>query len=194
MSVGSGHDGAVDEPDTTLSVDELLLRPWRQADIPAIHAACQDPDIARWVALADPFGIDDAAALVHEAQTMWREQTGAPFAVVEAGTDRLLGAVTRFGPDGHSATFGCWVAPEARGRGVGPRALRLLAEWTFATTSTLRIDGYIMAGNEASERMVLRLGWQREGVLRSWHLRPDGTPVDCVVYSLLRTDPGALAT
>ena len=63
-----------------------------------------------------------------------------------------------------------------------------LAEWTFATTPTLRIDGYIMVGNETSERMVLRLGWQREGVLRAWHVRTDGTPVDCVVYSLLRTD------
>ncbi len=46
-----------------------------------------------------------------------------------------------------------------------------------------------MVGNEASERMVLRLGWQREGVLRAWHVTPEGDPVDCVVYSLLRSDP-----
>ena len=107
---------------------------------------------------------------------MWRDGTGAAFAVVEAATDRLLGAVTRFGPEEHTSTFGCWVAPDARGRAVGRRALGLLADWTFATTSTVRIDGYIMVGNDTSERMVERLGWQREGVLRAWHVRPRRDP------------------
>ena len=183
-------DAVEDESGTTLTLDELRLRPWRHADAPAVLAACQDPEIARWVALADPFGPQDADAFVDDAMRMWREGTGTPFAVVDAATDRVLGAVTRFGPDGHLATFGCWVAPGARGRGIGRRSLGLLADWTFATTSTVRIDGYIMVGNETSERMLLGLGWQREGVLRAWHLRADGTPVDCVVYSLLRTDEG----
>gem|GEM_PF-4263659 len=58
----------------------------------------------------------------------------------------------------------------------------------LATTAAVRIDGDIMVGNEGSERMVSRLGRQREGVLRAWHIRADGTPVDCVVDSLLRAD------
>ena len=98
--------------------------------------------------------------------------------------------MTRFGPEGSTSTFGAWIAPGARGRGVGTRALGALADWTFSTTPTVRIDGYIMVGNTASERMVTRLGWQREGVLRAWYVTPDGTPIDCVVYSLLRTDEG----
>lgn len=174
--------------DVRLTVDELVLRPWRATDAPAVLVACQDADIRRWVAMPDPFQAADADAFIEEAGAMWRDGTGATFAVADAATDRVLGAVTRFGPDGHLSTFGCWVAPDARGRGVGSRALRLLAEWTFATTRTLRIDGYIMAGNDASERMVVRLGWQREGLLRAWHMRPDGTLVDCVVYSLVRGD------
>jgi RimJ/RimL family protein N-acetyltransferase len=177
------------EPGTTLSIDELLLRPWRPEDAPALLVACQDPDIARWVAMPQPFLAADADAFIQDALTMWRDGTGAAFAVVEAASDRLLGAATRFGPDEHTSTFGCWVAPDARGRAVGRRALGQLADWTFATTTTIRIDGYIMVGNDASERMVEKLGWQREGVLRAWHVHPDGTPVDCVVYSLLRSDP-----
>ena len=103
-------------------------------------------------------------------------------------TDRLLGAVTRFGPDGHQATFGLWLAPEARGRGVGTRALRLVADWTFATTAAIRLDAYIMVGNEASNRMTERAGFQREGIARAWDLHHDGVPVDCVVYSRIRGD------
>ena len=112
------------EPGTTLTVDELILRPWRLSDAPAVLAVCQDPEIARWVTIPQPFLPADADAFIENAMAMWRDGTGAPFAIVDASDDRLLGAVTRFGPDGHQATFGLWLAPEGRGRGVGTRALR----------------------------------------------------------------------
>jgi RimJ/RimL family protein N-acetyltransferase len=118
---------------------------------------------------------------------MWDEGVGAPFAVVEASSDRLLGAVVRHGPDGHQATLGCWVAADARGRGTGTRVLRTVADWTFEMTEVVRVDAYIMAGNEVSQRMTERAGFQREGLLRAWDLLR-GVPVDCVVYSRLRDD------
>jgi RimJ/RimL family protein N-acetyltransferase len=119
---------------------------------------------------------------------MWRDGTGAAFAIVDAATDRLLGAVTRFGPEGHQATFGLWLGPDARGRGVGTRSLRLVADWTFATTAAIRLDTFIMVGNETSNRMVERAGFRREGVLRAWDQHHHGVPVDCVVYSRIRGD------
>ena len=176
------------EPGTTLTIDELVLRPWRPADAPEVLAVCQDPEIARWVTIPQPFRPADADAFIETALTMWRDGTGAAFAIVDAATDRLLGAVTRFGPDGHQATFGLWLAPEARGRGVGTRSLRLVADWTFATTAAIRLDTFIMVGNEASNRMVERAGFRREGVLRAWDLHHDGVPVDCVVFSRIRGD------
>ena len=177
-----------EESGTTLTVDELILRPWRPSDAPAVYAVCQDPEIARWVTIPQPFGPADADAFIATAMTMWRDGTGAPFAIIDADTGQLLGAVTRFGPDGHQATFGLWLAPEARGRGVGTRSLRLAADWTFATTAAIRLDAFIMVGNEASNRMVERAGFQREGVARAWDLHHDRAPVDCVVYSRIRGD------
>ena len=178
-------DGA---PDMTLTVDELVLRPWRPADATEVFAICQDPEIARWVTIPQPFLRADADAFIEGAQAMWRDGTGAPFAIVDAATDQLLGAVTRFGPDGHQATFGLWLARAARGRGVGTRALRSVAEWTFATTAAIRLDCFIMVGNEPSNRMVERAGFQREGVARAWDLHHGGVPVDCVVFSRIRGD------
>jgi RimJ/RimL family protein N-acetyltransferase len=177
-----------DATGTTLEIDDLRLRPWREADAPALLAACQDPEIARWVTIPQPYGPDDADAFIASSQTMWRDGSGAPFAIVESASDVLLGAVTLFGPEGHQATVGLWLAPEGRGRGVGTRALRRLAEWTFETTAVFRLDCFIMVGNEPSERMVERVGFQREGILRGWDLHHGGVPVDCVAYSLLRTD------
>jgi RimJ/RimL family protein N-acetyltransferase len=177
-----------DEPGIILTSDELVLRPWRRGDAPAILAVCQDPEIARWVTIPQPFLPADAHALIDNGLAMWRDGTGAAFAIVEATTGRLLGAVTRFGPDGHQATFGLWLAPDARGRGVGTRSLRLVSDWTLATTEVIRLDVFIMVGNEPSERMVERAGFRREGVLRAWDLHHGGVPVDCVVFSRIRGD------
>jgi RimJ/RimL family protein N-acetyltransferase len=177
-----------DQPGTILAIDEIVLRPWRPTDAAALLTACQDPEIAHWVDIPQPFLEADADAFIESAHTMWRDGTGAPFAIVEASTDKLLGAVTRFGPEGHQATLGCWVAPWARRRRIGTRALRLVAEWTFETTAVFRLDAFIMVGNEPSERMVELAGFQREGVLRAWEMSRDGVPVDCVVYSRLRSD------
>jgi RimJ/RimL family protein N-acetyltransferase len=176
------------EPGTTLTIDDLILRPWRPADAPEVLAVCQDPDIARWVTIPQPFLPADADAFIQNTLTMWRDGTGAAFAIVDAADNRLLGAVTRFGPEGHQATFGLWLAPGARGRGVGTRSLRLVADWTFATTEAIRLDTFIMVGNEASDRMVERAGFRREGVLRAWDLHHGGVPVDCVVYARIRGD------
>jgi RimJ/RimL family protein N-acetyltransferase len=184
MKVGPADDG----PGTILSIDELVLRPWRSSDSPEVLTICQDPEIARWVTIPQPFRPADAEAFIESAQGMWLNGTGAPFAIVDAATDRLLGAVTRFGPEGHQATFGVWLSPAARGRGVGARSLRLVADWTLATTAAIRLDAFIMVGNEASFRMVERAGFLREGVLRAWDLHHDAVPVDCVVFSRIRGD------
>ena len=99
-----------------LDLEELTLRPWRAGDVEALHAACQDPEIGRWVSVPLPFTLADAREQIAAWISMWEDGSGAPFAVVDAATDRLLGAIVRIGPDGHQATLGCWVVREARGR------------------------------------------------------------------------------
>jgi RimJ/RimL family protein N-acetyltransferase len=175
-----------------LEPGDISLRPWRDSDALALAEACQDPEIARWVSIPQPYRLEHAQAFIAESQEMWQDGSAASFAIVDSASGRLLGAVSRFGPEGHQASLGCWVAREARGRGIGTRVLRAVAEWTFATTQVVRVDAFIMVGNAVSERMTERAGFQREGVLRAWEqLR--GEPVDCVAYSRLRSDREASA-
>ncbi len=171
-----------------LEVDELLVRPWRATDLAGVHAAGQDPELARRIHLPRPFGLAEAAAYLASAMATRIEGVGASFAIVDRATGELLGAVTRFGPEGHVATVGLWLAANARGRGVGTRVCRLVIDWTFATTEVARIDCYIEVDNEPSLRMVERVGFRREGMLRAWEMGPDGRPIDCVAWSVVRSD------
>jgi RimJ/RimL family protein N-acetyltransferase len=174
--------------DVTLSDGVVTLRFWRHDDAPAVFAACQDPLIGRFVPIPQPYSEDDARTFIEMRR---RDRDGGDeqgFAIVDASTDELLGAISRHGPFGHRAMFGYWLAPAARGRGVATRSLRLIIDWTLATTAVIRLELYTDVENDASGRVAQRAGFEREGVRRAWDLDRDGRPMDVMFYVRIRGD------
>ena len=180
----TGHDTGGTTPDLTDGV--VRLRPWRPADAEAVYAACQDPRIARFVPIPQPYTMAVATGYVEFAAAATQAGPDVHLAIVDPTTDALLGAISRHGGDGHRAWFGYWLAPEARGRGVATRALRLLIEWTLSTTDVIRMELYTDPDNDASGRVALRAGFELEGVRRAWDVGRDGRPIDSVFYVQLR--------
>jgi RimJ/RimL family protein N-acetyltransferase len=82
--------------------------------------------------------------------------------------------------------IGYFVLPHARRRGIATRIARLLAEHAFSL-GIERVAAYVNVGNTASERVVERAGFTREGVVRSMP-KPDGRRVDKTLFSLLPGD------
>ena len=173
----------------TLTDGVVRLRPWRPTDAMAVFEACQDPQIARFVPIPQPYTLDSATGFVRGSAADHDTGPSAHFAIVDPSTDRLLGAISRHGPNGHRAMIGYWLAPEARGHGYATRAVPLLAEHTFDTTDTIRLELYTDVANDASGRVALRAGFEREGIRRAWDLDREGRPIDAVFYVRLR--PGS---
>lgn len=180
-------------PDPPLSDGVVLLRPWTRADVPALAAACSDPEIARWLeTVPQPYGEVEARAYVAFSERGWRGRGGeTPLAVVDAETGELLGScgVHWVDPAQGVAEVGYWVAPWARGRGTATRAARLLAGWVLGTLRYERLQLRADPLNTASCRVAERAGFTREGVLRSVRTNPrQGRRIDIAVYSLLRSE------
>jgi RimJ/RimL family protein N-acetyltransferase len=178
------------DPEVTLTDGVVTLRPWRPGDAGAVFAACQDPLIARSVPIPQPYTEADARNFVATRRRDWETEDERSFAIVDPATDDLLGAITRHGPFGHRVTFGYWLAPGARGRWVATRALRLLVDWTLATTGAIRLDLWTDLENEASGRVAERAGFVREGIRRAWDLDREGRALDVVFYVLVRRGAG----
>jgi RimJ/RimL family protein N-acetyltransferase len=170
----------------TLTDGVVTLRHWRPDDAPAVFAACQDPTIPRFIPIPQPYTEANAKEFVEAARAETEAGREQSFAIVDSATGALLGSIARGGPFGHRATFGYWLAPEARGRGVATRALRLIVDWTIATTDLIRLDLHTLVENDASGRVAERAGFEREGIRRAWELDRDGRPVDVVAYVIVR--------
>jgi [ribosomal protein S5]-alanine N-acetyltransferase len=175
-------------PDPPLTDGELLLRPWERRDVPAIAAACRDPEIPRWTVV--PYNYTERHAIDFVTGTPGDLRAGRELAlaIVDAD-DRVLGAMgmSKFDWTGMTAEIGYWMAPESRRRGFGARATRMLAEWGIAALGLERIELLANPANEASQRLAERAGFTREGVLRKYRRR-HGVREDLVMFSLLAED------
>lgn len=100
---------------------------------------------------------------------------------------RLVGVVSLRDYDARmlKAEIGYQVAPEAQGRGIGTAAVRALCAAAFAETPLRRLIALIHEDNLASRRLIERVGFRLEGILRE-HYLIEGRPANEAAYGLLR--------
>jgi RimJ/RimL family protein N-acetyltransferase len=180
-------------PDPPLSDATVALREPRDVDVPAIVAACQDPEIPRYTLVPSPYGEEDAHAFLAIQARRRAEGSALTLAVVEAPDGDLLGSISaRFDWEPRRAALGYWVAAPARGRGMAPRAAELLAGWLLESLGLARVEIRAHPDNAASQRVAEKAGFTREGVLRSYE-EFKGERIDLVMFSRLppsRSDRG----
>ena len=174
----------------TLRTERLVLRPFRADDAAAVHAACQDPDVQRWItAIPSPYTPELARAWVGEVSNGDRAAGRAIPVAIEAdgvlvgssGVHRLADAHP-MGPE-----IGYWIAAEARGRGYAAETAHALAEWALGLGAP-RVHLVADVRNTASQAVARSAGFSQEGVLRSYLPYRDGSRGDAALFSRLPTD------
>lgn len=112
---------------------------------------------------------------------------GTQFAITE--DEQVVGSIGIRTNDQAIGHIGYWCARETRGRGATTRALRLLCRHGLDALALERLELVTDPENIASQRVAEKVGFRREGVLRSHIRHPDGRRRDSVMFSLL---PGEL--
>lgn len=117
-----------------------------------------------------------------------RAGTSVPLAIRVEG--RLAGQVTIDNivrgamRSGH---LGYWIDRSVAGRGMASLAVALVCDHAFGTVGLHRLQADIRPENVLSQRLVERLGFHREGLLRRY-LDIDGDWRDHLSYALLVED------
>ena len=174
-------------PEPRLEAEGIALRPFHVDDAPAVAAACRDPAILRFTFMQDGLTEAEAVEWIDRSSERWSD--GYPrFAIVDPDDDRLLGQVGLNVNARHLSAEGhYWVNASDRQRGVASRALGLITDWGFSK-DVQRLFLLIHPENVASNRLAEKMGFTREGLLRSYEPVKDQRP-DLVSWSLLPGDP-----
>ena len=163
----------------------LVARSVEERDVPIVAPAFRDPGTGGEAGMP-PLDEDELRAVMRELIPDLRAR-GVLFPyVIEDTTDgAILGGVTlrHFDPMRGVIEVGYWLFPHARGRGLATRAVRAAAREAFAS-GLWRLEANVRVGNDASERVLERAGFSREGIKRRL-LCHEGERVDATAFSLL---------
>ncbi|HEY6899563.1 MAG TPA: GNAT family protein [Puia sp.] len=84
------------------------------------------------------------------------------------------------------ATIGhTWYTPAVWGKIHNKECKLLLLQYLFETKGMHRVEFRVASQNIRSQKAVMKIGGIREGILRRYVIRNDGTPSDTHIFSIL---------
>jgi len=173
----------------TLQTPRLRLRPFTEADKDVIYALMSNAHVLRYWDAPPWSERVQADRFLARCKEMAAEGSGVRLAIERANDGVFIGwcAFMNWDPTFRSAMMGYCLAEAAWGQGFATEAAGALLQWAFDTLDLNRVQSGADTRNRASERVLEKLGFVREGVLREACI-VNGEVSDDSVYGLLRRE------
>lgn len=146
----------------TLKTEGAVLRPLEVSDSEALFAAHSDERTHHYWSSAAHRDIEETRKYVADTIAM----NGAHVWAITENGGAALGRIALFVEREGVGEIGVIMNPEATGRGLASKGLKLVLDYGFGPLNLHRIGADIDPDNNASISLFLRAGFQREGLLR----------------------------
>ncbi|MDB5871228.1 MAG: family acetyltransferase [Ramlibacter sp.] len=173
----------------TIETGRLTLRLVSEADLPELLEINGDDETTRYLPYASWRGMADAQEWFDRALNRHAAGEAGQFVIVLRETGRVVGSCLLFHFDEPSrrAEIGYVLGRQHWGAGYMLEAGKALVDFAFGPAGLRRLEAEIDPRNTASSRLLERLGFVKEGLLRErWDNK--GEVSDSGLYGLLRGD------
>ncbi len=151
-----------------LATTRLTLRQMVAGDAEALMTLFSDSQVLQFLN-NDPLDTHDKAlGLIGWFDQMYHDQKGLTWGVTLRGEDRLIGTAGMYGwdRDDRHVDIGYHILPAHWNKGYATEAAQTVIRWCFDNLDVHRIQADCTEGNIASERVMLKCGFQHEGTWR----------------------------
>lgn len=179
-----------DEAYPRLETERLVLRALRLDDADFIFQEWGDAVVTYYMWDEDPLASrEQAEEMLRPLQTPDVMPNFKWWGIELKAEGRLIGTCgyCRWDRQHHRAEIGYDLWPDYWGQGLMPEALRALLRYGFTEMGLNRAEATTHTDNRQSQRVLAKLGFQREGVLRAYYRRGSAY-TDQVAFSLLRSE------
>jgi [ribosomal protein S5]-alanine N-acetyltransferase len=153
-----------------LVTERLRLREPVPGDAAALLAVLGDPEVTRYHNVPTLTSLVEAQVLLErlEQRQAARETIRWAIEVVEHG--EMIGTVglLRFDFEHRHAEVGYEIGRRWWGRGLAPEAAAAVIRYGFSVLGLHRIEAGVLPGNDASVRVLQKLGFSEEGARRDY--------------------------
>jgi RimJ/RimL family protein N-acetyltransferase len=146
--------------------------------------------VARWyndldfVGEFEPFHQGSLA----DTERQFAEKKDSDWFIVSSKDGEPVGFACAFKVQG-AYGIGYMLVPEARGRGYGSEAVRILVDYVFLHHDVPRVQAETHPDNTASQRVLEKAGFRKEGILRAKFFSR-GVWRHTAMWSIIREDWG----
>ncbi len=171
-----------------LRAARVRLRGPRPNDADAVFALFSDPAVMRYWSRPPMTQRSEAEASIAEMEEAFAERDKINWVVADK-SDTVIGTCTlfRFDPRHRRAELGYALRSDQWGKGLAREAVSAALDWAFRTLSLHRIEADIDPRNDGSRRILERLGFASEGVLRERFFVGERA-ADSEIFGLLSSD------
>ncbi|MCL4271154.1 MAG: GNAT family N-acetyltransferase [Anaerolineales bacterium] len=170
-----------------LSTSRLLLRDLRPTDLDDLYEYASDPEIDRYTPWDRYQSLDDACEDLGGYIARYEQGHFRAWGIEHRADKKLIG-ITNFGfisKEDRRAEMGYTIARKYWGQGLATEAATALIQYGFETLDLVRIEAVVLPENRASTKVLLKVGMQFEGLLRSYQVWKD-KPSDLEMYAIVR--------
>ncbi|MBQ9152101.1 MAG: GNAT family N-acetyltransferase [Clostridia bacterium] len=152
----------------TLETDRLTLRGMRVSDAPDMYEYARRPSVTEYLTWEPHASVEETRQYLTYVGQRYRTGDFYDWSVVDKESGHMIGTCgfTSFNCPADSAEIGYVLNPAYQGRGLGTEAVRRVLEFGFEELNLHRIEAHFIQGNDASRRLMERVGMTFEGFAR----------------------------
>jgi RimJ/RimL family protein N-acetyltransferase len=181
-------------PKTKIKTKRLLLRFPTSKDASAITENIKDFDVIRFTAhVPHPYSIKDAKQYIRYCRKQIAQQPilSYDFAIEHRKEKKVIGGSGLMKIDSFTgkADIGYWLGKKYWRQGYGSEAVEAIIKFAFGKLGLQRLEAPIYKENIASQALVKKLGFKKEGIRRrASKSRATGVMHDVMIFALLKFD------
>lgn len=166
--------------------ERLLIRIVAEGDLPSLLTVNGDPQVTKFLPYAAWQSLSDAHAWFERMAGIQATGNALQFVIAQRPSQEVIGSclLFRFEEGSARAELGYVLGRAHWGHGFMREALAALIGTAFGTMGLRRLEAEIDPRNQASSRLIVRLGFTKEGLLRQrWVAK--GEVKDVEIFGLL---------
>ena len=175
----------------SVSSGSVLLRRIAESDLDALYELYKNPNVFTFIPGSAKKSKETVRNMIGHFERDFRKKKMIFLGVCRSDQpDELIGTaeIFQYDPKANKAVIGYRFCESCWGQGLATETVRALSGYLLNTAGLNRLEAYVMPQNTASQRVLEKNGFVREGLLRQANFWTGKGIVDLVVYSLLRSD------
>jgi ribosomal-protein-alanine N-acetyltransferase len=171
-----------------LETERLILDTWQSDDWTAFRPIATDVEVMRYITGGIPWSDEQIQSLVNRQIETYRTQGFCRWKLLEKPAMNLIGFCgVGFWRDSMDPEIGWWLASSCWGRGLATEAATPALQDVFERVRLERVISVAMPDNQASTRIMQKLGLEFDGEFESNGVRLVRYALDRATYEIRQT-------